>query len=159
MTVRAPTCHGSWRMGQRIERATIPFGSLIPSSLRPLSRVFPALAFGLFYFALIGAQPARAQCTANPANGGVLQNGGAPCTVNTPVTVGFGTAVSATNSANVTTNAAVTANGFGTGIDATTEIAPETPGHGLPLGKCEAYNRGRCKSRSDQAAVHDRDCL
>jgi hypothetical protein len=21
------------------------------------------------------------------------------------------------------------------------EIAPETPGHGLPLGKCEAYNR------------------
>jgi hypothetical protein len=41
----------------------------------------------------------------------------------------------------------------------TTEIAPEPTGHGLPLGKCEAYNRGRYKSRSDQAAVHDRDCL
>jgi hypothetical protein len=39
------------------------------------------------------------------------------------------------------------------------EIVPELTGHRLPLGECEAYNRGRCKSRSDQAAVHDRDCL
>jgi len=39
------------------------------------------------------------------------------------------------------------------------EIAPELTGHGLPLIKCEAYNRGRCKSLSHQVAVHDRDCL
>ena len=39
------------------------------------------------------------------------------------------------------------------------EIAPELTGHGLPLIKCEAYNRGRCKSPSHQVAVHDRDCL
>src|SRR5262249_13041131 len=39
------------------------------------------------------------------------------------------------------------------------EIAPELTGHGLPLSKCEAYNRGRCTSRSDQASVHDRYCL
>jgi outer membrane autotransporter protein len=76
---------------------------------------------GLFGVALIGApQHARAQCTTNPTNGGVAQNGGAPCTVSTPVTVGFGTAVSTTNNANVTTNAAVTAHGFGTGISADT---------------------------------------
>jgi len=62
-------------------------------------------------------QLARAQCTPNPANGGVLQNGGTPCTVGN-VTVGFGTAIAATNSANVTANGAVTAHGFGTGISA-----------------------------------------
>jgi len=32
--------------------------------------------------------------------------------------------------------------GFGDfNADGTTEIAPELTGHGLPLGKCEAYNR------------------
>ena len=38
-----------------------------------------------------------------------------------------------------------------------TEIAPEPTGHGLPLNKCEAYNRGRCKSLGDQVVMHDRD--
>ena len=37
------------------------------------------------------------------------------------------------------------------------EIAPEPTGHGLPLNKCEAYNRGRCKSLGDQVVMHDRD--
>src|SRR5262245_7883615 len=121
MTDRAPACHDFWRVDQRIDRTTIPFGSLVPSFLRPLHRVFSLAAAGSLCVAILGApQPARAQCTPNLSNGGIAQNDGAPCTVNTPVTTGFGTAVSATNSANVTTNAAVTANGFGTGIDATT---------------------------------------
>ena len=62
---------------------------------------------------------ALAQCATAPPNNGVVQNGGAPCTVGN-VIVGFGTAITATNSANVTANGAVTATGFGTGISSAT---------------------------------------
>jgi spore coat protein U-like protein len=89
--------------------------------IRRLSRLFCWIAACLTCAALITApQVASAQCAANPGNGGIQQNGGAPCTVNNNVTVGFGTAVTATNFANVTTNGAVTAHGFGTGISAAT---------------------------------------
>jgi hypothetical protein len=42
-----------------------------------LCRVFSSIAVGLLYVVLIGApQLARAQCTTNGSNGGILQNGG-----------------------------------------------------------------------------------
>jgi hypothetical protein len=87
----------------------------------PLERKRLSFAAALSAVAFVSApQRALAQCAANPTNGGILQNGGAPCTVGGNVTVGFGTAVTASSSANVTTNGAVTANGGGTGISATT---------------------------------------
>lgn len=75
------------------------------------------MTFGIFVAA---PQAALAQCATNPTNGGILQSGGQPCTVNNNVTTGFGIAVDASNSANVATNGTVTANGGGTGIQATT---------------------------------------
>ena len=82
---------------------------------RPLGIFGAALCVALFGT----TRSTFAQCAIAPPNNGVVQNGGAPCTVG-DVTVGFGTAITATNSANVTANGAVTANGFGTGISAAT---------------------------------------
>jgi hypothetical protein len=115
------------------------FGRIPIIPMRLLSRPLCWIAACLTCAALITApQVARAQCTANPSNGGIQQNGGAPCTVNNNVTVGFGTAVDATNFANVTTNGAVTAHGFGTGISAATNSIVKANGpvtaSGLGLG-------------------------
>jgi hypothetical protein len=87
--------------------------------MESLSRRSSWVVMGLLGIVLVGnPQFARAQCTIPPfSNGGVVQNGGAPCTVGA-VTVGFGTAITAMNFADVTANGAVTADGFGTGIHA-----------------------------------------
>lgn len=79
-------------------------------------------------------QAALAHCTTTPNNGGILQSGGAPCTVNNNVTTGFGTAVDASNSANVTTNGTVTANGGGTGISAITSAQVTANGNVTAAG-------------------------
>jgi outer membrane autotransporter protein len=79
-------------------------------------------------------QAALAQCATNPTNGGILQSGGPPCTVNNNVTTGFGTAVDASNSANVTTNGTVTANGGGTGISAATNATVTANGNVAAAG-------------------------
>ncbi|MFK4504082.1 outer membrane autotransporter protein [Bradyrhizobium japonicum] len=84
-----------------------------PLRARVLSVVLPCVII------IAAPQAARAQCTTDPVNGGILQNGGT-CVANNPVSTGFNIAVSALNGANVTTNGTVTANGGGTGIQATT---------------------------------------
>ena len=103
-----------------------------------LSRLFCWLVVCLCAALITAPQVARAQCAVPPnSNGGVVQNGGAPCTVGA-ITVGFGTAITATNSADVTANGAVTAHGFGTGISAATNSIVTVNGpvtaSGLGLG-------------------------
>jgi hypothetical protein len=116
---RERTWSRGWPIQSPAEPTTTPFGSSIGRlGLVGRRSLLSSTALALFCVAVLGApQPARAQCSTNPTNGGVLQNGGTPCTVGN-VTVGFGTAIDATNSANVTANGAVTAHGFGTGISA-----------------------------------------
>lgn len=93
------------------------YGRIIRVTVSYTTRSATVLMTFVAVCVLCAPQSARAQCATSP-NGGVLQSGGAPCTVG-PVTVDFGTAIDASNSANVTANGAVTAHGFGTGINAT----------------------------------------
>jgi hypothetical protein len=57
-----------------------------PSAGKRLS--FAAAPLGVAFISV--PQRALAQCAANPINGGILQNGGAPCTVSGNVAVALG---------------------------------------------------------------------
>ena len=131
--------HGSDGVGVDAQSQTIDKGfARVP--IRRFPRLFSWIAGCLTCAASITApQVTRgAECVALAlANGGLIQNGGAPCTVG-PITVGYGTAITATNSADVTANGAVTAHGFGTGISAATNSIVTANGpvtaSGLGLG-------------------------